>query len=188
MEIASFTISDLRTFVRRRDLLPGVNDDAERLKFSRYGPSDLASPDQFWICSYGCREDVCPRNIYPGCYVVDNGDSYFRLPSDVDQAVRLLFPGILVLVLLPMVIDYFNGYVRARSLGTAAQIKSMGEPSLVFTGLWFGFLQLPSKIYKIVLWKKKEYEDLKDLLVSFRRYFVIDEDSLCISTMYYLFQ
>jgi hypothetical protein len=26
------------------------------------------------------------------------------------------------------------------------------------------------------------------LLVSFRRYFVIDEDSLCISTMYYLFQ
>jgi hypothetical protein len=39
-----------------------------------------------------------------------------------------------------MVIDYFNGCVRARSLGTAAQIKSMGEPSLVFTYrsmVWF---------------------------------------------------
>jgi hypothetical protein len=54
--------------------------------------------------------------------------------------------------------------VRARSLGIAAQIKIMGEPSLVFTGLWFGFLQLSLEIYKIVSWKKKEYEDLKDLL------------------------
>jgi hypothetical protein len=86
-----------------------------------------------------------------------------------------------------MVIDYFNGCVRARSLGIAAQIKIMGEPSLVFTGLWFGFLQLSLEIYKIVSWKKKEYEDLKDLLVSFRCYFIIDEDSLCISTIYYLF-
>jgi hypothetical protein len=43
MEMASSTISDLRTFVRRRDLLPDVNDDVEGLTFSRYGPSDLAS-------------------------------------------------------------------------------------------------------------------------------------------------
>jgi hypothetical protein len=188
MEMASSTISDLRTFVRRRDLLPDVNNDVERLTFSRYGHSDLASLDQFWIYSYGCREDVCHCNICPGCYIVDNGGSYFRLPSDVDQAVWLLFPDILVLVLLSMVIDYFNGCVRAHSLVTVAQIKSMGEPSLVFIGLWFGFLRLPSKIYKIVSWKKKEYEDLKVLLVSFRRYFVIDEDSLCIFTIYYLFQ
>jgi hypothetical protein len=71
--------------------------------------------------------------------------------------------------------------------GAATEIKIMGEPSLIFTGMWFGFFRLPSEIYKIMLWKKKEYEDLKDLLISFRRYFVIDEDSLCISTMYYLF-
>jgi hypothetical protein len=45
-----------------------------------------------------------------------------------------------------MVIDYFNGCVRARNLGTAAQIKIMGEPSLVFTGLWFDFFRLPSEI------------------------------------------
>jgi hypothetical protein len=41
----------------------------------------------------------------------------------------------LMLVLLPMLIDYFNGCTRARSLGTAAQIKIMGELSLIFTGL-----------------------------------------------------
>jgi hypothetical protein len=30
-----------------------------------------------------------------------------------------------------MVIDYFNGCARARRLGIVAQIKIMGEPSLV---------------------------------------------------------
>jgi hypothetical protein len=50
-----------------------------------------------------------------------------------------------------MVIDYFNGYARARSLGIAAQIKIMGEPSLVFSGLWFGiYLRLPPGKYNIV--------------------------------------
>jgi hypothetical protein len=41
----------------------------------------------------------------------------------------------MVLVLLPMLIDYFNGCTRARSLGIAAQIKITGETLLVFTGL-----------------------------------------------------
>ena len=188
MEMASSTISDLRPFVRRRDLLPGVNGGVVRLKFNRYGLSDLASPDRFWSFSHGCRKEDYPRNFCPGCYVLDNGDSYSRLPSDVNQAVRLLFPVILVLVLLPMLIDYFNGCARARSLGTAAQIKIMGEPSLVFTGcgLVSVSFRLPSGKYKIVSWKKKEFEDLEDLLVSFRLYFVIAGDSLCISTMYYM--
>jgi hypothetical protein len=40
---------------------------------------------------------------------------------------------------------------RAHSLGIVAQIKIMEEPSLVFTGLWFGiYLELPSEKYKIV--------------------------------------
>jgi hypothetical protein len=60
------------------------------------------------------------------------------------------------------------------------------EPSLVFTGLWFGFIRLPSEKYKIMSWKKKEFEDFEDLVVSFRLHFVIAEDSLYISTMYYL--
>ena len=123
MEIASSTISDLWFSLRRPDLFPDVNGGFGRSKFSRYGPSDLALPDRFWIFSHGCREEDCPRNIFPDCYVLDNGDSYLRLPSDVDQAVRLLFPGLLVLVLLPILIDYFNGYARARSLGIATQIK-----------------------------------------------------------------
>jgi hypothetical protein len=84
--MASSTISDLCPFVRRRDLLPDVNGGVERLKFSRYGPSDLASPDQFWICSHGCRVEVCPHNICPGCYVLNNGDSYFWLVQ-IDSVV-----------------------------------------------------------------------------------------------------
>jgi hypothetical protein len=55
-----------------------------------------------------------------------------------------------VLVLLPILIDYFNGYAYACSLGIAAQ-KIIGETSLLFTGLWFGmYLGLPSEKYKIV--------------------------------------
>jgi hypothetical protein len=68
----------------------------------------------------------------------------------------------LMLVLLSMLIDYFNGCTRARSLSIAAQIKIMGKPSLIFTRLWFDFIRLPSKKYKIMSWKKKEFEDLED--------------------------
>jgi hypothetical protein len=72
-------------------------------------------------------------------------------------------------------IDYFNGCAHARSFDIAAQIKIMGEPSLVFTGLCF---DLSSRKYKIKLWKKIEFEDLNDLMISFRIYFVIARDSL----------
>jgi hypothetical protein len=86
-----------------------------------------------------------------------------------------------------MWIDYFNGCARARSFGIAAQIKIMGEPSLVFIGLWFDiYVGLPSENYKIMSWKKKEFEDLEDLLVFFRLYFVIIKDSSYVYTMYYL--
>jgi hypothetical protein len=34
-----------------------------------------------------------------------------------------------------MWIDYFNNCVRARSLGTAIQIKNMGAPLLVFADI-----------------------------------------------------
>jgi hypothetical protein len=109
---------------------------------------------QFWSFSHGCREEDYPHNICPGCYVLDNGDSYTRLSNDVDQAVRSLFPGILVLVLSPMWIDYFNGCVRARSLGIAAQIKNMGAPLLVFAGILYDICAiifwLPSEKYKIM--------------------------------------
>jgi hypothetical protein len=102
----------------------------------------------------GYREEVFPSNIYPGCYVLDNGDPYSRPASDVDQTVQFVFPGILVVVLLPMLDDYYNGCARACSLGTAAKIKIMREPSLVLTGLWFDthilFMRLPSEKYKIM--------------------------------------
>jgi hypothetical protein len=122
MEMSLFIISDLLLFVQRRDFLPGVNGGVIKLQFYGYGLSDLASPDHFWILSPGCREEGYPCNICPDCYVFDNGHSYFRLPSDIDKAVRFLFPGMLVLVLLPVLHDYFNGWTRARSLGIVAPI------------------------------------------------------------------
>jgi hypothetical protein len=87
------------------------------------------------MVSYGLVEEVCPPNIYPGYYILDNGDSYFRISCDRNQAVRLVFPRILVLILLPMLLDYSNDCTRARSLDIAPQIKIMGEPMLVFTDL-----------------------------------------------------
>ena len=81
MEMALFSISDLWATIRRRDLLPDVNGGVERLSLSRYGSSDLASPDRFWIFSHGCREEDCPHNICPGYYVFGNGDSFARLPT-----------------------------------------------------------------------------------------------------------
>jgi hypothetical protein len=122
IKMVSFTIIDLWSFVRRRDLHPDVPGSIGRSIFSRYGPLNLASPDRLWIFSRGCRDEYCSCNICPSCYVLNNGDSCSQLSSDVDQAVRLLFPGILVLVLLPMVIDYLNDCVRAGSLSVAVQI------------------------------------------------------------------
>ena len=55
MEMASFAISDHPRFGRRRDLLLDVNGGFGRF-LTRYGSSDLASPDQSWIVSHGCRE------------------------------------------------------------------------------------------------------------------------------------
>jgi hypothetical protein len=150
MEMTSFIIIDLRPFDRRWNLSPGVNGGCWNIKKMRYGPSDLASPDRFWIFSLGRRKENYPHNIFLICYVLDNGDSCSRLPSDVDQVVRLFCPVILVLVLLLMLIDYFNRCTCACSLGIAAQ-KIMREPSLIFTGLWFGiYLGLSSEKYKIV--------------------------------------
>jgi hypothetical protein len=187
MKMTSSTIIDLRPFDRRRDLPLGVNGGVGRLNSFRYGPSYLTSLNWFWIFSLGRRKENYPRSICPGGYILDNGDSYSRLPSGGDQVVQLFCPDILVLVLLPIWIDYFNGYARARSLGIATRIKIKGEPSLIFTGLWFSiYLGLPSENYKIVSWRKKEFEDLEDLQVSFRLYCVIVKGGSCVSTMYYL--
>jgi hypothetical protein len=101
--------------------LSRANGGVERLQLSMYGHSDLASPDQFCIFSH--------------CYVLDNGDSYCWLSRDVDKAGQLLFPEILVLVLFPMWMYYFNGCVHALNLVIAAQIEIMRELLLVFTGL-----------------------------------------------------
>jgi hypothetical protein len=54
-------------------------------------------------------------------------------------------------------------------LAFVSQIKITGEPSLVFSGQWFDFIRLPFKKYKTIMsWNNKVFEDLKDLLISFR--------------------
>jgi hypothetical protein len=73
MKIASSTIRDIHDLLWRRVPLLGGNDGGERLSFSRYSPSDLALSDQSWTFSHGHREEYCPCNIFPSCYVFGNG-------------------------------------------------------------------------------------------------------------------
>jgi hypothetical protein len=78
--------------------------------------------------------------------------------------------------------------MRACSLGIAAQIKIMGDPSLVFSGLYFDiYLRLPPRKYEIMSWKKKEFKDLVVLLISFGLYFIKVEVGWCFlpCTIYY---
>ena len=189
MEMASSSISDLWPTVRRRDLLPDVNGGVERLNLSRYGTSYLASLDQFWFSSHGCRDEVCPRNICLGCYVLGNSVSYPRLSATSTKRFGCFslkywwwYSCRYLLITLTAVCVHL-------ALPLRLKIKVMGEPSLVFTGICVDIyvtFQLPSEKYKIVSWKKKEFEDIEDLLFSFWLYFVIVEVSSCIYTMYYL--
>jgi hypothetical protein len=41
-------------------------------------------------------------------------------------------------------------------------------------------MRLSLKKYEIVSWKKNDFKDLNDLLVSFRLCFIIAEDTSCI--------
>jgi hypothetical protein len=71
-------------------------------------------------------EDVCPHNICPGCYVLDNSDSYSPVFGDVGQVVQLLFPDILVLILLLMMIDYLKMDARVH-VSLAWRLKRLWE-------------------------------------------------------------
>ena len=177
MEMASSAISDLPRFVRRRDLLPAVNGGFGRLSLSRYDSSDLASPDQSWIVSHGCREEVCPRNIYPGYYVFGNGDSFSRLPTTSTKWFGYLSLEYQWWCSCRCCLINLMAACVHKALALRIKIK-MGEPSLVFTCLWFGVfdvvLWLPSEKYRIVSRRKKGFENLIDLLVSFIIVFVID--------------
>jgi hypothetical protein len=60
-----------------------------------------------------------------------------------------------MLVLLPILHDYFNDCARARSLGIVAQIKKNGRTTIGISGLWFDIYAIifcPSEKYKIVSW------------------------------------
>jgi hypothetical protein len=82
MEMVSSTIIDFWFFHRRRDLSPNVSGSVGRSKFSRYGSSDLVSQDQSWIFLMVATR-LLSSQFFPGCYVIDNGDSCSWFPSDV---------------------------------------------------------------------------------------------------------
>ena len=121
MDMASSSISDLRRFVQRRDLLPDVNGGIGRLSLSsiRYGLSDLALPDRFWMFLHVCREEKCRHNIFHGCYVLENGDSCSSATS-----IRFGYFS-LVLILLSMLVDYINDSVMRIALTLQLEIKIM---------------------------------------------------------------
>jgi hypothetical protein len=172
MKTALSIIRDFWPFIQQRDLLPDVNGGVVRLQFYRYDLSDFTSPSRFWSFSHGyCHGQNYPSNMCPGGYALENSDSYTRLSSDVDQAGRSLFPGILMLVISSMLVDYFNDCARTYSLGIAAQIKYMGAPLLVFAGIWYDIyviiLWLPSEKYEIISWKKKSLKTSKISLFSY---------------------
>jgi hypothetical protein len=75
------------------------------------------------MVSDGCHEEVCPRNIHPSCYVLDNGDSYCQLHNDMGQAVQFIFPTILVLIQFQMLVDCFKGCI----VGITTQNQNYGR-------------------------------------------------------------
>ena len=85
----------------------------------------LRQTDFGYFCSVATSRTVLAIfvNICSGCYVLDKCDSYPRLSSDVDQAVRLFFLEVLVLVLLPMLLDYFNSFVVRVALALDSKLK-----------------------------------------------------------------
>jgi hypothetical protein len=66
------------------------------------------------------RGSILEIFVMVAMYILDNGDSYSCLPSDVDKIVRFLFSSIFLLVLLPMLVGYFNGCMHARRFGITA--------------------------------------------------------------------
>jgi hypothetical protein len=99
-EMSSYTVSDIRSIVWRQ-----ISFTASRLEFYWYGLSDLDSRDRFWNFLQGCQEDDGPHKFCPGCYVFGNGV--------VCTIVFLVTVSqILVLVLLPKLVNCFNGCVE----------------------------------------------------------------------------
>ena len=153
MEMVLSAICDLSRFARWRDILPDVNGGCGKFSLSRYGSSDLVSLDQYWIVSHGCREEFCPCNIYLDYYVFGNSDSFSQLPTTLTTWVGYLSLEyqwwcscryFLINLMVACVHKVLTLWLKIKK----------GEPSVVFTYLWFGgfgiVLRLPSEKYNIV--------------------------------------
>jgi hypothetical protein len=71
-----------------------------------------------------------------------------------------------------MLDDYSNGCARAHNFGIAAKIKIMGEPLLVFAGLWFGtHVFLCGCLYKSTILRHGRRTIMKTSMIC---YFLLD--------------
>jgi hypothetical protein len=122
MEMTSSIINNLWPLVWRQDLLPRINGGVIRLQFYWYGLLDL-------LCQvyFGVFLMVAPRRIILALFISAATFSIMmiRIFGSSVMSTKLfgLFSRILVLVLLSMLFNYFNGYARARRLIIVAQIK-----------------------------------------------------------------
>jgi hypothetical protein len=78
MEMTTSSISVLWLFVQRHEFLLDVTGGVGRSNLLRYDLLDLALPDRSRMVFVDFHEEVCPCNIYLGCYVLGNGNLYSR--------------------------------------------------------------------------------------------------------------
>jgi hypothetical protein len=135
--MASSTICDFQLFVWWRDPLPDVNVGVERLNFSMYGSLDLLHQINFRLLLMVATRRLSLQYLSQVlhsrqcCFVLSNPCLHW---SDCSVA----FPDIVVLLFLPMVIDYLHAWYL--------------QVYLVFSS----YLQ---KKYKIMSWLKKKFID-----------------------------
>jgi hypothetical protein len=93
----------------------------------------------FKVFFYGCREEIYLHNIYrPGCYVL------VMMIYTLGSLACLVF-FFLMLLVLSMLVDYLMVVSHVCTLGVAAQIHNMEEPS-VFGLLFFSCLHKSTRL------------------------------------------
>jgi hypothetical protein len=149
--MALSTISDLQFFVQWRDLLFRVNAGVGRLIFYRYGPLDLASIYQFWTFIAWLAWGRLFVQYLSGLQRARQWWFVLSPPSDV---VCLLFHEILMLLLLQILIGYFNGCAHALALALHLKLK-LWEKLSIYGLISIYVCSLPSEKYKTTSSKRK---------------------------------
>jgi hypothetical protein len=175
IKIASSTISDLRSFVQRRNFLPPVNDGVVRLQFYKYGLSDLTSPSQFWSFRM-----VATMRIILAIFIPDATSLAMVIRTLGSPAASTRLFGLFSLEYWYLyscrcwLIILMAACVHV-ALALRLKYKNMGAHLLVFVGIRYDIYAiifwLPSEKFEIVSWKKKSLKTLK--ISSFSLNFIL---------------